>query len=66
MPLTLAFPREKVFFIESYTSVEELLTELVQYYSLDPNIEYLLEVNGLLMDRGGLLENYNHYSLVEG
>ena len=44
--------------------VEELLSELIEYYNLDPNIEYLLEVNGFLMDKGNLLDNFNKYSIL--
>ena len=64
IPIIVTFPKEKVFFIESYTMVEELLSELIEYYNLDPNIEYLLEVNGFLMDKGNLLDNFNKYSIL--
>jgi hypothetical protein len=42
IPIILSFPKEKVFFIESYTTVDEFLAELIEYYNLDTNIEYLL------------------------
>lgn len=61
MPITVSFPKEKVFFIEAYTTVEEFLKELVEYYNLDPHIDYLLEVNGLLMEKGSLLDRLNSY-----
>lgn len=51
--------------MESYTSVEELLSELVDYYSLDNHIEYLLEVNGFLMEKGNLLDNLNYYCEID-
>ena len=41
------------------------MTELVDYYNLDPNIEYLLELNGFLMERGSIFDNFNHYAEVD-
>ena len=29
---------------------------------MDPHVEYLLEVNGWLMEKGRLLDRYNAYS----
>lgn len=41
------------------------MTELIEYYNLDTNIEYLLEINGFLMERGNLLDNLNHYCILD-
>lgn len=54
-----------MFFIESYTTVEEFMSELIEYYNLDSSVEYLLEVNGFLMEKGNLLDNLNYYAYLE-
>lgn len=48
-----------------YTTVEEFMLELIEYYNLDSHIEYLLEINGFLMEKGNLLDNLNYYSEVD-
>ena len=35
--------------------------ELIDYYNLDSQVEYLLEVNGFLMEKGNLLDRLNYY-----
>lgn len=39
--------------------------ELVEYYNLDPHVDYLLEVNGWLMEKGRMLDRFNAYSQRE-
>lgn len=41
------------------------MSELIEYYNLDSSVEYLLEVNGFLMEKGNLLDNLNYYAYLE-
>ncbi len=61
IPITIGFPKEKVFYIESYTKVEELIEELISFYDLDPNVEYLLMIEGSFLSSGTLLDKLNLY-----
>lgn len=45
--------------------MDEFLSELIDYYNLDAHVEYLLEVNGFLMEKGTLLDNLNFYCELE-
>jgi hypothetical protein len=61
IPITIGFPKEKIFYIESYTKVEELIEELISFYDLDPNVEYLLMIEGSFLSSGILLDKLNLY-----
>lgn len=41
------------------------MAQLIQYYNLDNNIDYLLQINGFLMEKGKLLDNLNHYCQLD-
>lgn len=59
VPLLINLPRESTFFIESYSTVSEMLGELIELYGLNLKTQYLLNIEGTLLEDGNIMDGLN-------
>ena len=50
--------------MESYSTADELIGELINFYNLDPEVDYLVNLQGILMEKGNILDQLNRFSTV--
>ena len=51
--------------MEAYSTADEIIGELVKFYDLDSKISYLINVQGVLMEKGYILDQIHRNRFEE-